>query len=259
MTAADGGRLKLEWGTLRARSADRVQDLLWWEAEQLLGFLGLYVFGSSLELAGMVDPAARGRGIGTALLDAAARLCSERGIIQALLIVPRASEAGKHLALRRGATLDHSEHAMVLPGDPAGGPADRAVSLRPATLADIPIVSGVLAEAFGAPAPANLADRLGAPQQQTMVIEAEGAPVGTLLLTHDGDEGRIYGFAVDPAHQGRGIGRAALRRACQELCGAGARRIGLEVAVDNDRALGLYTSVGFTPVITEDYYALPVS
>jgi ribosomal protein S18 acetylase RimI-like enzyme len=31
------------------------------------------------------------------------------------------------------------------------------------------------------------------------------------------------------------------------------------VDVDNDHALGLYTSVGFTPVITEDYYALPIS
>jgi hypothetical protein len=27
--------------------------------------------------------------------------------------------------------------------------------------------------------------------------------------------------------------------------------------VDNDRALTLYTSVGFTPTITEDYFALP--
>ena len=31
----------------------------------------------------------------------------------------------------------------------------------------------------------------------------------------------------------------------------------LEVATDNDRALSLYTSLGFRPVITEDYYALP--
>jgi ribosomal protein S18 acetylase RimI-like enzyme len=34
--------------------------------------------------------------------------------------------------------------------------------------------------------------------------------------------------------------------------------LGLEVDVDNDRALGQYTSVGFTPVITEDYFALPL-
>jgi ribosomal protein S18 acetylase RimI-like enzyme len=34
------------------------------------------------------------------------------------------------------------------------------------------------------------------------------------------------------------------------------RRVGLEVAVENERALGLYTSIGFRPVTTEDYYAL---
>jgi ribosomal protein S18 acetylase RimI-like enzyme len=31
------------------------------------------------------------------------------------------------------------------------------------------------------------------------------------------------------------------------------------VAVENDRALRLYTSIGFVPVATEDYYALPVA
>ena len=39
---ADGGRLKLEWDKLRRRSGDRVEDLLWWEGERLLGFLGIY-------------------------------------------------------------------------------------------------------------------------------------------------------------------------------------------------------------------------
>jgi len=37
----------------------------------------------------------------------------------------------------------------------------------------------------------------------------------------------------------------------------GATTVHLEVATDNDRALNLYTSLGFQPVITEDYYALP--
>jgi ribosomal protein S18 acetylase RimI-like enzyme len=39
----------------------------------------------------------------------------------------------------------------------------------------------------------------------------------------------------------------------------GVRRIGLEVAVENDHALSLYTSLGFTQMTTEDYYALPLS
>jgi ribosomal protein S18 acetylase RimI-like enzyme len=82
--------------------------------------------------------------------------------------------------------------------------------------------------------------------------------VGTLRLHRDGDDAGIYGFVVDPAWQGRGIGRDALGRACELARSEGAGRVRLEVAVGNDRALGLYTSVGFAPVTTEDYYALSV-
>ena len=148
---ADGGRLKLEWGRLRRRSGDRVEDLLWWEDGRLLGFLGFYGYGSSLELTGMVAPHARRRGIATALLDAAVPLCRGLGYRKVLLIVPRHSEAGKHLALRRDAVFDHSEHALLLPGDPAGGPHDPALSVRPAVAADIPVVSHLLEVGFGEP------------------------------------------------------------------------------------------------------------
>jgi ribosomal protein S18 acetylase RimI-like enzyme len=50
-----------------------------------------------------------------------------------------------------------------------------------------------------------------------------------------------------------------LRRVCRNFREGGATQVGLEVAVENDRALGLYTSLGFRPVITEDYYALPTA
>lgn len=36
----------------------------------------------------------------------------------------------------------------------------------------------------------------------------------------------------------------------------GVRRIGLEVDLENDHALGLYTSLGFIQETTEDYYEL---
>ncbi len=256
---ADGGRLKLEWGRLGRRAGDRVEDLLWWEGDRLLGFLGFYSYGASLELAGMVAPDARRRGIGTALLDAAVPLYRGRGIRKALLIVPRPSMAGKRLALRRGGVLDHSEHALELSGETTGAAHEPAVGLRPATAADMPLVSRLLEAGFGEPAPADLAGGLDSPHRWIVVVELDSSVVGTMSLTRDGDEARIYGFVVDPSCQGRGIGRDALRCACEQLRGAGARRIGLEVAVDNDRALGLYTSIGFTPVITEDYYALPMS
>jgi ribosomal protein S18 acetylase RimI-like enzyme len=255
----DGGRLKLEWGRLRRRSGGRVEDLLWWEDGRLLGFLGFYSFGSSLELAGMVAPDARRRGIGTALVDAAVPLCRGLGCREALLIVPRPSEAGKRLALRRDAVFHHSEHALVLSGEPTSGPHDSALSVRPATAADIPVVSHLLEVGFGEPAPDDLAGRLNSTHGRILVVEVDGSAVGTLSLAREGGDAGIYGFVIDPSRQGRGLGRDALRRVCEQLRADGARRVGLEVAVDNDRALALYTSVGFMPITTEDYYALPVS
>lgn len=258
VTNADGGRLKLEWGKLRRRRGDRVEDLMWWEDERLLGFLGIYGFGHSTELVGMVSPDARRRGIGGALLDAAVPFCRARGARRPLLIVPRHSVAGKRLALHRGGVLDHSEHALVLSADPTKGSSEPAVSLRAATFADLPLLSRLLELGFGAPAPAGLAQRLNSSRERTAIVELSGAPVGTLRLRRDGSDASIYGFVIDPSWQGRGIGRAALRRTCEQLRAVGAHRISLEVDVENDRALTLYTSLGFRPIITEDYFALPL-
>lgn len=253
---ADGGRLKLEWDNLRSRSGDRVEDLLWWEGERLLGFVGIYTFGETPELAGMVAPDARRLGIGSALLDAAIALCRERGDRPPLLVVPRQSSAGKRLAMRRGATLDHSEHHLVLIGPPKDGPRQPEIRLRPATGEDVGLVVSLLERGFGWSGPDDLGDRL----KRTALVELDGAVVGTLFLERDDDEdASIFGFVIEPSLQGRGIGRAALRQACEQLRANGARRISLDVDVANDRALGLYTSLGFTPVTTEDYFSLPLS
>lgn len=257
--AVDGGRLKLEWGTLRARPGQQIEDLLWWEGEELVGFLGLYAFGGpSVELAGMVSPAWRRRGGGGALLEAALTLCRERGAQQALLVVPRSSEAGQRLAVRRTATLAHSEHALVLRTLPPTVPKEPDLLLRPALAADNATVLMLLEAAFARPMP-GWSNRKDTPDEQTLIIELSGNAVGTMRLTQTKDEAGIYGFAVAPTEQGKGIGRTALRRVCQQLFAEGAQCVALEVEVNNDRALGLYTSVGFERVTTEDYYAIPLN
>jgi ribosomal protein S18 acetylase RimI-like enzyme len=257
--AADGGRLKLEWAALRARSGERVDDVLWWDGERLVAFIGLYAFGfPAVELAGMVDPDHRRRGIGSALLDEALRLCAERAAQRVLLVVPRGSTGGHALARARGGVLDHSEHALVLDGEPADGPTDPSVTLRPATRADAPMMATMLREAFGW-TPADVLDR--EPEVHdgaTVVIEKDGQVVGHVRITLDGTVGGVYGFVVEAARRGQGIGRDVLRRVCRQLRAEGAERVALEVEVENEHALGLYTSLGFRPVTTEDYYRLSI-
>jgi len=248
--AVDGGRLKLELPTLRSRSGDRCEDVLAWQGDRLVGFLGTYAFGgATVELAGMVDPEVRRRGTGSALLTAGLELCGGAG----LLVVPRSSGAGAALALARGGELSHSEHALVLTGPAAPGPADPELSLRAARPEDVDGVTDLLAAGFGSlPDAAQVTSRLDG----TQVAERDGGVVAALRVEHDGDTAHVYGFVVAPALQGRGIGRDVLRRVCQDLAAHGAGRVGLEVATLNERALGLYTSLGFIRVATEDYYAV---
>jgi ribosomal protein S18 acetylase RimI-like enzyme len=255
VTDHDGGRLKLEYGSLRSRPGDQVDALTWRTDGRVTGFVGLYGFGhGQLELAGMVDPAVRRTGIGTALLNAAKPVGRDRGHDHALLVTPRSTDTGAAFAHASGGELEHSEHFMVLGATPDAGPADPRVTVRAATEADTETLGRILAAAFGdEPTGFKVQDN---DDERTLAIALDDMVVGTVRLTREGPVGSVYGFGVDPAHQGRGIGRDVLRRVCRQLRDEGAQRVTLEVASDNDSALGLYLSVGFSSEATEDYFAV---
>ena len=55
----------------------------------------------------------------------------------------------------------------------------------------------------------------------------------------------IYDMTIDPEHQGRGYGRAAMGPTEEEARGRGIGRIELNVFGGNDVARGLYRSLGY--------------
>ena len=247
----DGGRLKLEWGAImvgRVKTAALAVD-----ESGLIGYLGRDKYGDSTpELAGMVDPARRRRGVGAMLLDTVLDACAELGDETALLIVPRSSTDGARLAQARGGRLEHSEHSLRLRGDAGPAPSHDEILLRQARPEDLDAIAALMSEGFGHPHRPSEDDL-----SNTYVVTGASDLIGTIRLTREDSTGYVHGFTIQGVRRGRGIGRDILRRSVGLLHDQGAAEVRLEVDVDNEGALGLYTSLGFEPVLTEDYYELP--
>ena len=80
------------------------------------------------------------------------------------------------------------------------------------------------------------------------VIDAAGTDVGLVWLGRSPDNpktGCVYDLVIDPEHRGRGLGRAAMGAAEEQLRSDGCTRIALNVFGWNVAATALYRSLGF--------------
>jgi ribosomal protein S18 acetylase RimI-like enzyme len=97
--------------------------------------------------------------------------------------------------------------------------------------------------------PAVLPLGLDTPGHHIFIVEADGSAVGRLWLAERELGGHrvlyVYDVTMDPEHQGRGYGRAAMRLAEEEARARGIGRIELNVFGGNDVARGLYRSLGY--------------
>lgn len=90
-----------------------------------------------------------------------------------------------------------------------------------------------------------------------LVMESDRTMAGAayMLWRKAHRAGRLYNIAVNPAFQGRGYGARLLDECEREAAIRGCERVTLEVRRDNETAIRLYESHGYTIVRTlNDYY-----
>lgn len=94
-----------------------------------------------------------------------------------------------------------------------------------------------------------LADRSAQPwfEPRGFILAWEGHDLVGFCWTkvHHTSTGEIYVIAVDPSHQGGGLGRALLEAGLERLGSVGCIRAILYVDADNPSAIGLYDRLGF--------------
>jgi ribosomal protein S18 acetylase RimI-like enzyme len=126
-------------------------------------------------------------------------------------------------------------------------------ALRPATVADAPRLTELVGAAYG-----HYVERIGGPPRpmtddyaevvrtyRVTVAERGGEIVGLIVLGV-GDEGfLIDNVAVDPSHQGGGVGRALLEHAEAEARRAGYDSLYLYTHQRMSENLALYSRIGY--------------
>lgn len=132
------------------------------------------------------------------------------------------------------------------------------VRLRPLVSADLPTLVRLEGELFGAGSwsRAALAEELDGPGRWYVgAVDQDDALVGYAGLWFDGQDAQVMTIGTARDRQGRGIGRRMLLALVARARELGARAMLLEVRVDNDPALHLYSAVGFERLgVRRGYY-----
>jgi mycothiol synthase len=228
----------------------------------------------------VVDPDARGRGIGTTLLEK---------IVVDTLPLARTGELlvwahGDHPAARALA----ASHGLVAVREllqlrmavPAAAPAvEPAQVVEPASVVE-PVETRfapfVVGSDEGAWVALNAQVFASHPEQGSVsrddVVELESEPwfdAGDFIVARDGDRmigycwlkvehgiGEIYVIGVDESHRGEGLGRKLMTAGFARLAGRGIRSAALYVDSDNEPAVALYRSLGFRTHSVDIQYRL---
>jgi ribosomal protein S18 acetylase RimI-like enzyme len=83
------------------------------------------------------------------------------------------------------------------------------------------------------------------PSSAILVGRDGGKIVATVMVGHDGHRGWVYYVAVDPARQGKGLGRTIMAAAEDWLREAGVPKLQLLVRRENVKANAFYQSLGY--------------
>lgn len=124
--------------------------------------------------------------------------------------------------------------------------------IRGATESDVATIATIESECFGAAAWSDDLVREQLVAEHRIVLLHDDVAYGVVSVL--GDAADLDRIAVLPFARRRGIAGELLEQLVEAAGGHGAERMLLEVATDNDAAIGLYEAYGFTTISTRQGY-----
>lgn len=231
---------------------------LYYEKEQLIGFLSIYFFyDNAVEIALLVHPDARRKGIATQLLQSMLPLIQEYNYPKAIFSSP--AHLNERWLPPLGFTHKHSEYYMERRNLNPLLDHQKKLAFRPATIKDIPQLC-LLDEACFHKTHAELEPRfqhiLSERHYQVVLAFEQECLIGKAHLRWQEHGATLSDIAVFPAKQGQGLGTALITHCINYALSEGKPNLSLDVETHNQKALELYTRLGFLTQNACDYWII---
>jgi ribosomal protein S18 acetylase RimI-like enzyme len=222
--------------------------------------------GSEAEISACVDPLFRGQGIFAQLFRRAIVLLREANVPRALLVSDARLRYGQAIAAKLGIKRSHTEKTMVreLAALHHDTETQHATLIKLVPITQDTLEQAVLlsAKIFNEPAEdarsfikACLAD----PLREPMLAIGASAALGLASLVKEDDAYIIHSLGVTPELRKHGYGGAILDTIITMLAKRGGARALLDVGAQNQAAMALYQSRGFTVESLTEYWRIDLA
>lgn len=246
---------------LLAQSRPLQTTLFYTEKTQLKGFLSVYFFyENAVEIALFVSPTNRKQGIARSLLQNILPLVKQNHYKQAIFSSPL--HFNDQWFIGHGFHYQHSEYYMernLL--NPLLNP-NQSLTYRNATIDDIPSLCQLDNACFDKTA-STLNQRfhqlLSERNYQIVMAFDKEQCVGKVHIRWQDKGATFSDIAVFPEFQGKGLGTALISYCINFALSEGKPNLNLDVETHNQKALNLYTRLGFTTQNACDYWQIDLS
>lgn len=235
-------------------------SLLYYHNNELIGFLSVYFFyDDGVEISILVHPKHRRQGIAKKLMVSIIPLIQSQHYFKLIFSMP--SNLNNTWLSTRGYTYLHSEYYMERNDLAPVLDCNRSLTFRLASSKDIPLLCSIDDLCF----PKKHGDLLerfmilmGNRDYQIMVASHNNSAIGKAHIRWQDKGASLSDIAIHPQFQGKGFGSALIAHCINYALSEGKPLLNLDVETHNQKALNLYTQLGFAVQNACDYWSTDI-
>lgn len=233
-------------------------NVLYYEKEQLMGFLSVFFFYEhAVEIGVLIHPSVRRKGIARQLMQSVLPLLETHSFTTLIFSSPY--QINSPWLPRMGFTALHSEYYMERDDLNPLLDYNQSLTFREATAKDI-VVLCALDEACFPKKEAKPVDRFNQlfadRNYQIFMAFQNNQPIGKAHMRWEVQGSTLSDISILPALQGKGLGTSLIAYCINYALSEGKPHISLDVETHNQRALNLYTKLGFLIQNACDYWTI---